>query len=190
MNYGIVAGSMSIAMQRSGLLNAVIALTAQGERTPTGVTGAGTPSTFVIDRFAQAVGVIKRDGVPLGRVQSGTPKFDNGLDLDESIRPDGRIGGADAGGVVAGVDNLVVRFGDPTLYSLAVNKTPLELSFGWTRANASLTFKYHRVRLPKSKLPVNGPKGIQATYNAKAERDPVLGRSLTVTLINDVPSYA
>jgi hypothetical protein len=191
MNYGVTANTLAIAMQRSGNLNATIGLIAQGEKVPTGSTGAGTPTELVIERFSQALGVIKRDGVPLGRIQSASPRYSNEAEPDQSIRPDGRIGGVDGGQVKAGVDNLVVRFGDPTLYNLAVNKTNLEVSFGWQiSATKKLTMVYHRVRLPKSKLPVTGPKGIQATYNAQAARDPTLQRTMTVTLVNDVSSYA
>jgi len=191
MNYGVMANTFSIPMQRSGLLNATIGLMAQGERTPTGSTGAGTPTELVIERFAQGQGYLKRDGVPLARVQSGTPKFSNEMEADESIRPDGRIGGADAGQLTGGIDNLTVRFGDPTLYNLAIAKTPLELSFGWQiSATKKLTCVYHRVILPKSKLPISGPKGIQASYNAMIERHPTLLRSATITLVNDFASYA
>jgi len=191
MNYGVMANTFSIPMQRSGLLNATIGLMAQGERTPTGSTGAGTPSELVIERFAQGQGYLKRDGVPLARVQSGTVKFSNEMEADESIRPDGRIGGADAGQLTGGIDNLTVRFGDPTLYNLAIAKTPLELSFGWQISSVKkLTGVYHRVILPKSKLPISGPKGIQASYNAMIERHPTLLKSATYTLVNDVASYA
>lgn len=190
MNYGVVANTITIPMQRSGLLNATIGLIAQGERAPTLSTGAGTPTELVIKRFAQALGYVKRDGVPLGRIQSGSPRFSNQMEKDESIRSDGRIGGADAGQLTAGVDNLVVRYGDPTLFNLALAKTPLEVTVGWEISPAEkLSIVYHRVRLPTPKKPVNGPGGIQVTYNAQAARDPTLGRTTTITLVNDVASY-
>jgi hypothetical protein len=190
MNFGAMANTLSIAMQRSGLLNATIGLVAQGERPPTGATGAGAPSELDIKRFVQAVGVIKDRGVPLGRIQSATLRYSNVLEKDESIRPDGRIGGADAGQISTGIDNLVVRFGDPRLYNIAVNKTSVEISVTWEiSATEKLTITYHRMRLPKSKLPIDGPKGIMATFNAKASRETTLLKSVTATLVNDVASY-
>ena len=43
--------------------------------------------------------------------------------------------------------------------------------------------------LPKPKLPIQGPGGIQAAFQWQASRDPVGGHAMTVVLKNDVVSY-
>jgi hypothetical protein len=47
----------------------------------------------------------------------------------------------------------------------------------------------HEVFLPKPKLAVQGPQGVQATFAWQAARDSALGRMATAVLINDVASY-
>lgn len=188
MNYGVMGDAMAISLQRSGLLNATLDLIAQGENTgPSSL--AGTLDEYAIERFSQFAGLVQRDGVPLGKVQSASLRLSNNLDKDESIRPDGRIGGADPG-MLAVMGEIVVRFSDRILFDLATNKTPISLGFTWSiGAGKSLTFLMERVRLPRPKVPLTGPNGVLATFAWKATEHPTLGRSIRVTLINDVTSY-
>src|SRR3546814_14108872 len=56
-------------------------------------------------------------------------------------------------------------FADTTLIDAATNNTPLELTFGYEiDADHRLTFIAHEVYLPKPKLSISGPGGIQATF--------------------------
>lgn len=188
MNYGVMGNTMAIQLQRSGLLNATLDLVAQGEATAA-ASSAGTLDEHAIERFSQFTGAVIRDGVPLGKVESASIRISNNLDKDESVRPDGRIGGADPG-MLAVTGEIVVRFADRTLFDLATNKTPISLALGWTGgAGKALTFLMDRVRLPRPKVPLTGPNGVRATFAWKAAEHPTLGRTLTVTLLNDVPSY-
>jgi len=189
MNYGLMGDTLSIPMQRSGNLNATIGLVGQGE-TKYGSTQAGTPSELVIERFAQALGQISDRGVPLGNVVSAGINLSNNLDKAENIRSDGRIDGADAGRFNVN-PQIVARFADTQLYDYAANKTSIELEFGWAAsATESLKFRMPQVRLPKPKISRNGPAGIQVTYQGRGHKDSITGKSLVVTLINDVSTYA
>lgn len=189
MNYGVMADTLAIQMQRSGHLNATLGLIAQGERPRTTTSAAGALSELVIKRFSQFSGQIKRDGIPLASISSGSLNIANGLDKDESIRQDGRIGGADPGGLRVG-GQIVSRFRDHSLLDLAASKTGVELEFGWRiSASESLLFRVHRARLPKVKLPVSGPGGIQATIPFQGAERPGLNRTLTAVLVNDVANY-
>jgi hypothetical protein len=188
MNFGVRANSMSIQMQRSGLLNATMGLIAQGE-TRSASSGAGTPSEAAIERFSQAIGEINRNGVALGNVVSAELTYSNNLDKVEVIRPDGRIEDADPA-MVAATGNVVVRFANTTLLDQAIDGTACELSFGWEiDADRSLLFTLHEVYLPRPKLPVSGPGGIQATFAFQAARDPALNKTITAVLVNDVATY-
>jgi hypothetical protein len=188
MNFGVRANSMTIQMQRSGLLNATMGLIAQGE-TRSASSGAGTPAEAAIERFGQGQGAIKRNGVALGNVVSAELTYSNNLDKVETIRPDGRIEDADPA-MVAATGNVVVRFANTTLLDQALDGTACELSFGWEiDANRSLLFTLHEVYLPRPKLPVSGPGGIQATFAFQAAKDPSLNKTMTAVLVNDVAAY-
>ena len=190
MNYGVQAESIKIGLQRSGLLNADIALFAQGEKPATSTTATGSQTSWPVQRFSQFAGGVRRSGVPLARMNSGNFSIANGMEKDESIRPDGRIGGADPG-MLKMMGDVVLRFADNVLYDLATSKTPIELAYGWTIPNTSysLEFLFHRVRLPKKRAPITGPGGIQRSFDWMAAEDQVLNKSATITLFNDVASY-
>ncbi|MDR7232294.1 hypothetical protein J2X45_003400 [Caulobacter sp. BE264] len=187
MNYGIMIDSLSIPLARSGNLSATLAYIAQGEKAATGSTGAGTPAVLAIDRFSQFAGVIDIFGAPIGNVVSGQVVVNNGLDVAENIRRDGRIDGADPGELTL-EPQFTARFGDQYLLDLATNDTPVTLSFGWAQGAASLTFRYSQVRLPKPKFPVSGPGSIQASFTAMGETD-AANEALEVILVNDVANY-
>ena len=188
MNFGCVANSLQIAFQRSGNLNATINVIAQGENRTT-TSGGGTVTQLAIERFSQFSASIRRDGVPLADVVSGTLNFANGLDKVEVIRSDGRIGGVEAGKESAGLE-FVARFQDNSLFDLATNNTPVEIVLEWTlSATKRIVFTLHYVLLPKPKLPIEGPAGIQSTFQAQAALHPTVQRTMTVRLINDVASY-
>jgi len=188
MNFGAMADKLAIQLQRSGLLNGTVSIVAQGE-TRGGSTGAGSPTEAAIDRFTQFTGQIRRDGVPLGNVVSGTFTYANNLDKVEVIRPDGRIAGADPA-MLAVTGQVAVRFADTSLLDLAVAGTAIELIFEWSIADGKLLrFVVHNVNLPKPKLPINGPAGVQATFDWQASEHPTLARTCTAVLVNDVSSY-
>ena len=188
MNFGARANSMSIQMQRSGHLTATLNLIAQGE-TRAGTSGAGTPTEAVIERFSQGIGEIKRNGSLLGNVVSAEFSYSNNLDKVEVIRPDGRIEDAEPA-MVAVTGNVVVRFANTVLLDQAVDGTACELSFGWEiDADRSLLFTLHEVFLPRAKLPVSGPGGVQATFAFQAAKDPSLNKTMTAVLVNDVETY-
>lgn len=188
MNVGVRANSMKIQLQRSGLLNATMSLIAQGEAKTTS-SGAGSPTTAEIDRFSQFMGDIKRNDVALGHIVSAELTYSNNLDKVEVIRPDGRIEDADPS-MVAVSGNINVRFADTVLLNQATSGEPCELSFGWQiDADNALLFTVHSVFLPKAKTPIQGPGGIQAAFAWQAAKDPTVGKTCTVELINDVTGY-
>lgn len=134
--------------------------------------------------------MIKKGGVQLGNVTGAQLTYANTLEKIETIRPDGKIDGADPT-IASLTGNLEVRFADTSLIDAATDNTPLSLEFGYViDADTQLMFSAPCVYLPKPKLSVNGPGGVQATFDWQAARDPVSGTMLEVTLINDVDSYA
>ena len=188
MYSGCVLDQISWQMQRSGLLTATAKLIAQGEAIATS-TAAGTPTGWNLQRFGHFNGAIKRNGAPLGNIVSADITYANNLDRVETIRSDGRIDGADPS-IAALTGKIDVRFADMTLMDQALNGTASSLEFSYTiSANVSLTITAHAVYLPRPRAEIQGPQGIQASFNWQAAFDANAGRMCTITLKNTIGSY-
>jgi len=188
MNMGVRVNSMQLTFARSGGANATLNCIAQGENRAAASAG-GTPTIAALTRFNQFQGSVKKDGAQLGNVTGAQLTYTNNLEKIETIRSDGKIDGADP--TIAGLTGSIdVRFADTTLIDAATNNTPVELEFGYViDANRSLIFTAHEVYLPKPKLSITGPGGVQASFNWQAAK-PNAGQMLTVTLTNDMEDYA
>ena len=188
MYSGCVLDQISWQMQRSGLLTATAKLIAQGEAIATS-SAAGTPTGWNLQRFGHFNGAIKRNGAPLGNIVSADITYANNLDRVETIRSDGRIDGADPS-IAALTGKIDVRFADMTLMDQALNGTASSLEFSYTiSANVTLTITAHAVYLPRPRAEIQGPQGIQASFNWQAAFDANAGRMCTITLKNTIGSY-
>ena len=188
MYTGCMVDQLSWQMSRSGLLTATARLIAQGEAIDT-VTAAGTPTSLALQRFGHFNGAVKRNGAALGNVVSAEVTYANGLDRIETIRNDGKIEGADPG-MAALTGKIEVRFADSTLVTQAIDGTPCELEFAWSLgANASFTFTAHAVYLPRPRIEIPGPQGIQASFEWRAAKATSPARMCTAVLVNTVTSY-
>src|SRR5690606_2959702 len=107
----------------------------------------------------------------------------------ETIRSDGRIDGADPS-IAALTGRIEGRFADQALVSQAIDGEACELEFSYSLPSGeSFTFTVHAVYLPRPRIEIAGPQGIQATFDWQAARDSVVGRMCTATLVNDVETY-
>jgi hypothetical protein len=185
---GCVLNTLSWTMNRSGLITATAGIIAQGE-TPATASVAGTLSEMALTRFGAFNGSVKREGTQLGNVTSAEVTYTNNLDRIETIRDDGKIDGADPS-VAACTGNINVRFADTTLITQAVNGAPCELEFAYTLdANTRFVFTVHDVYLPKPKVALEGPAGVQTSFAWQAAKDSVAGKMVTAKLHNDQASY-
>ena len=188
MYSGCVLDQLSWQLQRSGLLTATARLVAQGETVGT-TTAAGTPAEPALERFGHFNGSITRNGTALGNVVSAEVTYANNLDRIETIRSDGRIDGADPS-IAALTGRVEVRFADQVLVNQAIAGDPCELEFAYSLPSGeSFTFTVHAVYLPRPRIEISGPQGVQATFDWQAARDTGLGRMCTATLINDIADY-
>jgi hypothetical protein len=189
MESGVRVNSAQLSFARSGAANATLNCIAQGE-TDARPRAAARPPWPSLTRFNQFQGSIKKDGVQLGNVTGAQLTYTNNLERIETIRSDGKIDGADPT-IAALTGNIEVRFADTALIDAATDNTPMELAFAYTiDADKSLTFTAHEVYLPKPKLAISGPGGVQATFDWQAAKATSPARMLTVVLKNDVASYA
>lgn len=185
---GCVLDQLTWQMQRSGLLTATARLVAQGETVST-TTSAGTPADLELKRFGHFNGSVTRNGSALGNVVSADITYANNLDRIETIRSDGRIDGADPS-IAALTGSIEVRFADSTLVTQAINGDPCELEFAYILPSGEgFTFTAHAVYLPRPRIEISGPQGVQATFDWQAARDSTVGRMCTATLVNDVETY-
>ncbi|MGS4947773.1 phage tail tube protein [Meridianimarinicoccus sp. RP-17] len=188
MYSGCVLDQLTWQTQRSGLLTATARLVAQGETVGTS-TATGTPDTVTLKRFGHFNGSISRNGTALGNVVSAEITYANNLDRVETIRADGRIDGADPS-IAALTGRIEVRFADQTLVDQALAGDPCEMEFAYTLPGGeSFTFTVHAVYLPRPRIEIAGPQGVQASFDWQSALDPVEGRMCTATLINTREVY-
>ncbi|MFN3614748.1 MAG: phage tail tube protein, partial [Rubrimonas sp.] len=188
MYAGCVVDQLSFQMQRAGLLTATARLVAQGEALAA-TTGAGTPAALDLLRFGHFNGTVTRNGAALGNLVTAEVTYANNLDRIETIRADGRIDGADPG-MAALTGRMEVRFADQVLANQAIAGDPCEIELGWSLPSGeSLTFTIHAVYLPRPRIEVPGPQGIQASFDWQAAVDPALERMCTVTLVNERETF-
>jgi len=188
MYSGCVLDQLSWQVQRSGLLTATARLVAQGEAIAT-TTASGTPAELGLRRFGHFNGAISRNGSALGNVVSAEITYANNLDRIETIRSDGKIDGADPS-IAALTGRIEVRFADSTLVTQAINGDPCEISFAYVLPSGdSFTFTVHAVYLPRPRIEISGPQGVQATFDWQAAKAASPARMCTATLINDIEVY-
>ena len=188
MNRGCMLNQLAWSMAPAGLITASAGIIAQTETVGT-TSAAGTPNSFPFTRFAAAQGALLRGGVALGNVVGAQITYANNLDRIEVIRGDGLIEGADPSRAALS-GTIDVRFADQTLLTQAIAGGPAEFQFLY-QIDASTLFRFtaHAVHLPRPKLQLQGPGGVQASFAWQAARDSTLGRMCTAVLTNDVTSY-
>lgn len=189
---GCMLNSMALNFQRSGAANATLNVLAQGETRFTASQG-GTPTSRVYKPFSQFNGSVKRNGAALGNVTGAQFTYSNGMQGVPTIRNDGLIDGVDPTTITT-TGSIEVRFADTTLVDDAINNTAIELELAYRLAgldgnNFNLTWTFHEVYLPRPRIPISGPGGVQTSFNWQAVYDDALSKSVTVVLKNDVTSY-
>lgn len=188
MYSGVMVNQLSWTMQRSGLLTASAQLVAQCE-TVAATSQAGTPADLDLIRFGHFNGAITRNGTALGNVISAQITYANNLDRIETIRADGMIDGADPS-IATLTGQIELRFADMVLMNQAIAGGPCELEFAYTLTSGeSLTVTAHAVYLPRPRIEISGPQGIQASFDWQAARGSSPERMATITLVNDIEEY-
>ncbi|PZP83841.1 MAG: hypothetical protein DI582_10215 [Azospirillum brasilense] len=193
LHTGCLLGSMAFNFQRSGAANATLNVIAQGE-TRYGSSQGGTPTRRAFKPFSQFNGAITRNGVALANVTAAQFTYSNGLETIPTLRNDALIEGVDPT-ILSATGSIDVRFADTTLIDDAINDTPIELELAYRLGGLegdhfSLVWTFHEVYLPRPRVPISGPGGVQTTFNWQAVFSELLEKSVTVTLKNDVASYA
>ena len=184
---GCMTDKLSIPMGREGNLAATVDVIAQGENDPTPATAAGTPTPITVKRFGHFNGALQREGSDLADVTGAEFMYSNNLDPVDGIGAE--IDGIDPS-VAAATGKLDVRFANEILLDQAIAGDPCSLKYGWSLASGeSLTVDVHRVFLPRPKREIQGPQGVQVSFDWQAARQTNGDPMVTVTLVNNVASY-
>lgn len=185
-NVGVVVDSLDMSFSRSGFASATFQLIAQGEEGPNATTSGGTVSELAYLPFNRFQGAVKRAGSSVANLLDASLRFSNNYERVETIRADGKIDGVDP--TQASLSGqLKARFSDDTLITAGINNTAVDLEFSYIiSATQKLIITCPEVYLPKPKLEVSGPGGVDLTFDFQGAKNTTLGCMMQVELYNDV----
>lgn len=185
---GVRANSVAFNFQRSGEAQATLNLMAQSESGETSTIDTN-PKLFSYTRVSQFQGYVKSGGEFLANVTSASVTYSNNLEKIETIRNDGKVEAIDLG--VASLSGSVsARYADNVLLDKARSGTPVDVELGYQLSDSlKLVITCHEVYLPKPKRYIDGPNGIECSYDFQGAKNDKVGRMMTVTLVNDVEDY-
>lgn len=185
---GVRANSIAFNFQRSGEAQVTVNLMAQGETGAT-TTINSAPEVFNYTRVSQFQGYIKSGGELLADITSASVTYSNNLEKIETIRSDGKVEAIDLG-VASLSGSISAKYADNILLDKARSGTPVDIELGYQLSETlKLIITCHEVYLPKPKRSVDGPGGIECSYDFQGAKDQTLDKMMTVTLVNDVESY-
>lgn len=185
---GVRANSIAFNFARSGEAQATINLMAQGESgSETSIESSAEVYTYT--RVSQFQGYIKSGGELLANITSASATYSNNLEKIETIRNDGKVEAVDLG-VASLTGSISVKYADNILLDKARAGTPVDIELGYQLSDSmKLVISCHEVYLPKPKRSIDGPGGIECSYDFQGAKEQELGKMMTVTLVNDVKRY-
>jgi hypothetical protein len=184
---GVRADTLELDFSPTGPATATINLIAQGS-VQSGASSGGTPVTAAYTAFNKAQGSVTRSGAALAQVTGARLTYGNSIETVRTIRADRKIEGADPG-IARATGQITARFADTTLLTHAQNGTATEFAFAYTiDANRSLTVTLHEVYLALAKTPIEGPAGVEASFEFRAAYNATAARMMTVMLKNQQAS--
>jgi hypothetical protein len=185
LSTGVMADKMALNLTPSGQASATISLIGQNTAIA-GTTGAGTPAGLTLERFSQFQGTITDGGASLASVLSASLTFSNGLDPAKVVSNNGLIESIDPGATSL-TGTIQMRFKNLTTMNKAINGTAVDLGLAYTISSTKkLEFEAPRIFLPKPKKIVQGPGGIDVTFNYQGAFDSGNSCMLKATLTNDL----
>lgn len=185
---GVRANSIAFNFQRSGEAQVTLNLMAQCEKGSTTAIDAA-PDVYKYTRVSQFQGYIKSGGEFLANITAASATYSNNLEKIQTIRNDGLVEAIDLG-VASLSGSISARYGDNILLDKAREGTPVDVELGYQLTDTmKLVIECHEVYLPKPKRSIDGPNGIECSYDFQGAKSEELGHMMTIKLINDVESY-
>lgn len=185
---GVRANSIAFNFQRSGEAQVTLNLIGQGESGETTAIDTN-PEVYKYTRVSQFQGFVKSNGALLANITAASATYSNNLEKIETIRNDGKVEAIDLG-VASLSGSISARYGDNILLDKARAGTPVDIELGYQLSDTlKLEIVCHEVYLPKPKRTIDGPNGIECSYDFQGAKNEEIGRMMTVKLTNDVESY-
>lgn len=185
---GVRANSIAFNFQRSGEAQVTLNLIGQGESGETTAIDTN-PEVYKYTRVSQFQGFIKSNGALLANITAASATYSNNLEKIETIRNDGKVEAIDLG-VASLSGSISARYGDNILLDKARAGTPVDIELGYQLSDSlKLEIVCHEVYLPKPKRTIDGPNGIECSYDFQGAKNEEIGRMMTVKLTNDVEGY-
>ena len=185
---GVRANSIAFNFQRSGEAQVTLNLMAQCEKGSTTAIDSA-PDVYKYTRVSQFQGYIKSGGEFLANITAASATYSNNLEKIETIRNDGLVEAIDLG-VASLSGSISARYGDNILLDKAREGTPVDVELGYQLTETmKLVIECHEVYLPKPKRSIDGPNGIECSYDFQGAKSEELGHMMTIKLINDVEGY-
>ena len=180
---GVRADTLEIDFSPTGPATATFGLMGQGS-TRGAASAGGTPTSAAYTAFHKAQGAISRNGAALAQVTGARLTYANGMEMVRTIRADRKVEGVDPG-IARATGQITARFADTTLLTQAQDNAPAEFAFAYTiDANRSLTFTLHEVYLALAKTPIEGPAGVEVSFEFRAAYNATATRMMTTALRN------
>lgn len=184
---GCKVNSMAFDYQSSGTSSATVVLIGQGE-TNNDATIQSSPTQFNYTPFANAQGFADIDGSDV-EIMSASLSLTNNMVGVETIRSDNKISGIDAG-MFNATGSVVVRFEDKSLLNKAIAGTPVAIILGFKISDTQmLKIKLLEAYISKPGKSIDGPGGIELSFDFQSAKNNAAGKAVEVELINNVNSY-
>jgi Phage tail tube protein len=189
---GILVNGATLNLQPQGRAYLDLDLLAANVSDETVSIAGGSPTIRPVERFTQAHATIKRAGTDIAKVVSAS------LPMVNNVEQIYYVGGAGAvGDLIPGLfqarGQIVTRlhpgltaglFSDATLGSTFAMVMEFRID-----AQRRLTFELDITEVAHPQRVVQGPGGIEVTFDYAASANPGVSPAVTATLVNDVSSY-
>jgi hypothetical protein len=180
---GVRADTLEIDFSPTGPATASFGLMGQGS-VRSGTSGGGTPTTAAYTAFHKAQGSITMDEADLAQVTGAQLSYANSMEMVRTIRADRKVEGVDPG-IARATGQITLRFESIDLLAQAQIGAPAEFAFAFTiDEHRSLTFTLHQVYLALAKTPIEGPAGVEASFEFRAAYSAAASRMMTAVLRN------
>ncbi|MCP4355238.1 MAG: hypothetical protein GY793_06325 [Proteobacteria bacterium] len=184
---GCKFGSMDFDFQSDG--NASVAVSIIGKKEANSETSIqATPTQLEYKPFSNAQGFVKVDGIDADIV-SGSLSLNNNINAIETIREDNEISGVDVG-MFNATGSISIRFKDKALLNKAINGETVALDMGFKFAdNEKMAVKILQAHLSKPSKSIDGPGGIELSFDFQGAKNETAGKMVEVELVNGIATY-
>lgn len=184
---GCKINQMSFDWTPDGKAATTVSVIGQSEEVNS-VSAQPTPQILDYHQFMNANGSVDIDGESV-EIMSASLALTNNMSEVKTIRADNKISSVDAG-MFNATGSVVVRFTDKSLINKAKAGTPVAINLGFMKsANEKLTVKILEAYVSAPGKSIDGPGGIELSFEFQAAQNKAAGKAVEVELVNDKGVY-